>query len=255
ARIDPTFISLELKANRAACARLKNLAAYWEHEVDRYRKLSGQKAVPLNRVEELEQKYDQARLQLAELEVKAEMLEERRRRCLIKAPPGWVLLERRAEPGEWLVRGRVVGRVGDYRTLLVPFSLTPAQYDWLRKKVEAGGIDLLYGIAKRKIPARLIHVSPAFNPKTRKIDIEFEVATGLDEKRGGIGLDLAIQLPEAGGVVVVPETALEERYDSCWLVREDGVRVEVVKLGRSPGGGLRVSGADLRPGDRIRCRK
>ncbi|MEA3348351.1 MAG: hypothetical protein U9Q39_04735, partial [Pseudomonadota bacterium] len=52
ARIDTTFIDLELEANQAAAARLENQMAYWHREVKRFRKLSGQKAVSETRVQE-----------------------------------------------------------------------------------------------------------------------------------------------------------------------------------------------------------
>lgn len=257
ARLDPTFIDLELKANQVARARLENQAVYWQREVERYRKLSGSKAVSETRVQELELKYDQARLGLDELKVKAEILEERQRRCLIKAPPGWHLLERKIEPGEWLTRGRIVGQVGDYRTLLVPFSLTPEQYEWLKKESAGGSLFLMKSSAGQtsiKIPARLLHISPAFDLKTRKISVKLEITGGLSEMRGGIALELAIVLPEAGGVVEVPASALVERYGACWLTRENGVEVKVINLGPAAAGHLRVTAAEVKAGDRFRCR-
>ena len=177
AKLDTTFIDLELKANQAAGARLENQMAYWHREVKRYRKLSGQKAVSETRVQELEQRYDQARLTLAELWVKALVLEERRRRCDIKAPAGWHLLERKVEPGEWLTMGRIVGLVGDYQALLVPFSLTMAQYEWLKREKEALSLGLPSAVAGQpplKVPVNLLHISPAFDQKTRKIRVELE---------------------------------------------------------------------------------
>lgn len=257
ARIDTTFIDLELEANRAAAERLENQMAYWHREVKRYRKLSGQKAVSETRVQELELKYDQARLTLAELEVKTALLKERRRRCRIKAPAGWHLLVRKIEPGEWLTMGRIVGQVGDYRTLLVPFSLTMAQYEWLKREQEALSLVLpavVSGQPSLEVPARLLHLSPAFDQKTRKIQVELEISEGLPEMRGGLMLELSINLPEAGSVVEVPLTAVIERYGAFWLVRENGEEVKVVKLGQTANGDLRVVGENVKNGDRFRCR-
>ncbi len=257
AQIDTTFINLELEANRAAAECLENQMAYWHREVKRYRKLSGSKAVSETRVQELELKYDQARLGLAELKVKAVVLKERRRRCRIKAPTGWHLLVRKVEPGEWLTRGRIVGQVGDYRTLLVPFSLTVEQYEWLKR--EPGVLSLVLpsvvaGQPSLKVPANVLHVSPAFDQKTRKITVELEISGGLPEMRGGISLELAIDLPEAGGVVEIPGTAVIERYGAFWLVRANGEEVKIVKLGQAANGNLRVVGDQVKAGDRFRCR-
>ncbi len=257
AKIDTTFIELELEANQAACARLENQKEYWQREVERYRKLSGSKAVSETRVQELELKYDQARLGLVELKVKAAVLKERRLRCSIKAPAGWHLLERKLEPGEWLTRGRVVGLVGDYRSLLVPFSLTPAQYEWLKNEGAGGKVSLILDDESRsatKVPARLLRTSPAFDQKTRKIMVELEVSQGLSARRGGIALELAIKLPEAGSVVEVPAPAVFERYGAFWLVRENGTEVKVVKLGQAANGDFRIVGENVKSGDRFRCR-
>ncbi len=256
AQLDTTFIDLELEANRAVSARLENQMVYWQREVERYRKLSGQKAVSETRVQELELKYDQARLGLVELKVKAALLKERRQRCAIKAPARWHLLERKIEPGEWLTRGRIVGLVGDYRTLLVPFSLTMAQYEWLKK--ESGGDSLFLMLTAEnesiKVPTRLLHISPAFDPKTRKITVELEISGGLPEMRGGLALELVIALPEAGGVIEVPVTAVIERYGAFWMVRENGAEVKVIKLGQAGSDYLRVTGDKVKAGDRFRCR-
>ena len=259
AQIDTTFIDLALKANRAACVRLENQTAYWRHEVERYRGLSGQKAVSEKKVLDLEQKFDQAKLALAELRVKAEVLAERRRRCRISAPENWHILKRLVEPGEWLTTGRKVGVVADYSTLLIPFSLTPAQYEWVKKESKAGRLHLqpaaAAGAASESvtIPVRLLHVSPAFDLISRKITVELGLSNGVKEMRGGIALELAVELPESGAVVTVPAAALVERYSTFWLIRADGTEVKVVKLGRTPDGGIKVASDKIKPGDSFRC--
>ncbi|MBN2705441.1 MAG: hypothetical protein JXR89_03250 [Deltaproteobacteria bacterium] len=143
--LDTTFLDLELQANQAASERLANQMAYWRREMERFRRLSGEQAVAEARVQEYEQRFDQARLGLAELEVKAEILQERRRRCRITAPPGWRLIERRLEPGEWLVPGQIVGLAGDYRSLVVPFSLTMEQFRRLEQEQVSGTLSLATG--------------------------------------------------------------------------------------------------------------
>ncbi len=263
ARIDTTFIDLALKANRAACARFENQISYWQHEVDRYRSLSGQKAVSEKKVLDLEQKFDQAKLALAELQIKARVLEERRRRCRITAPKNWRILKRMAEPGEWLTVGHPVAVVANYETLLVPFSLTPEQYEWLKQENETGRLflTLANAVGERagdsgaalKIPAHLLHVSPAFDAASRKITVELELTNKLSEMRGGIALELAINLPEPGSVVVVPAAALVERYGTFWLIRADGAEVKVMKIGRTPDGLIKVASNKIKPGDSFRC--
>ncbi|HDS17199.1 MAG TPA: efflux transporter periplasmic adaptor subunit [Proteobacteria bacterium] len=253
ATLDTTFLDLELQANQAACERLANQMAYWQRELQRFRSLSGGQAVAEARVQEYEQQFDQARLGLAELKVKAEILQERRRRCRIMAPPGWRLIERRLEPGEWLVPGQIVGLAGDYRGLVVPFSLTMEQFRRLEQELAAGTLSLSTGGDNPvAIPARLFRVSPAFSASTRKIEIELEVSEGLEDRRGGIVLELLLTLPEAGGVVEVPAGALFERYGATWLVRDDGVEVRVIKVGVGLDGYVQIVGERLKAGELFR---
>ncbi len=259
ARIDTTFIDLALKTNQIACARLENQTAYWQHEVERYRSLSGQKAVSEKKVLDLEQKLDQVKLSLAELKMKAEVLLERQRRCRISAPENWYVLKRMVEPGEWLTTGRKVAEVADYSTLLVPFSLTMAQYEWVKKESETGKLHLKLMTSSAvtsktaAIPVRLLHVSPAFDLVSRKIAVALELREGVKEMRGGIALELAVELPEPGAVVTVPAAALVERYSTFWLIRADGEEVKVVKLGRTPDGGVKVASDKIKPGESFRC--
>lgn len=259
ARIDTTFIDLSLNANRAACDRFENQISYWLHEVERYRSLSGQKAVSEKKVLDLEQKYDQAKLALTELKIEGRILEERRRRCRIDAPQGWYIVKRMAEPGEWLTIGHPVAVVADYKTLLVPFSLTPAQHEWLKKENETGKLFLTFSSSIEnsatalKIPAHLLHVSPAFDALSRKITVELELSNRLAEMRGGIALELAINLPEPGSVVAISAAALVERYGTYWLIREDGEEVKVMKTGRTPDGLMKVASDKIKPGDSFRC--
>ncbi len=256
AEIDTTFIDLELQANRAAEARLENQISYWQHEVERYRNLSGQKAVSEKKVLDLEQKFDQAGLALAELKIKARVLVERRSRCRITAPPNWYIIKRQVEPDEWLTRGRVVAVVADYSSLLVPFSLTLSQYEWVKQAAADGRLQLTAEAAEsgaEKIPVHLKHISPAFNLKSRKILVELELDKGLKEMRGGIAMKLSLATPEPGAVVAVPVGALVERYGAFWLIRADGTEVKVIKIGSTPDGLLKVAGKKVKPGDRFRC--
>ncbi|MCK5679821.1 hypothetical protein KAI46_03310, partial [bacterium] len=70
----------------------------------------------------------------------------------------------------------------------------------------------------------------------------------------GIALGLAIELPEPGAVVAVPANALIERYGAFWLIRESGEEVEVIKLGRTVTGDMKIASDQIKVGDSFRCR-
>ncbi|MBN2705440.1 MAG: hypothetical protein JXR89_03245 [Deltaproteobacteria bacterium] len=75
----------------------------------------------------------------------------------------------------------------------------------------------------------------------------------MEDRRGGIVLELLLTLPEAGDVVEVPAGALFERYGASWLTRDDGVEVRVIKVGGGRDGYVQVVGERLKAGELFRC--
>ena len=79
--------------------------------------------------------------------------------------------------------------------------------------------------------ARLERVSPGFDEKSRKILVDLQIEGDQVLGRGGIRADLLLDLPITNGALIVPETAVEQRYEQYWLERPDGERIPVVYLG------------------------
>jgi hypothetical protein len=63
---------------------------------------------------------------------------------------------------------------------------------------------------------------------------------------------LKLRLPDPSGAVLVPASALTERYDDFWLTRPDGSRVRVVRLGEGAENTVRVSSDEVKAGDMFR---
>jgi hypothetical protein len=148
----------------------------------------------------------------------------------------------------------VVATVGDYTRLLVPFSLAPDEYEYLQA---SGPITLSLPDKNILVPAEVYRENPAFDPSTRKISVELAVdqssaAGGLQNMRGGLRAELAISLPDESGAVLVPKSAVIERYEEFYIVREGGERVKVVVLGPGPADTLRVSAEEVCPGERFK---
>jgi len=250
ARLDATFVRLELEANRIQQRRLANRVAYLTKELKRTQSLVRRRSQAQARLDARQHELDQARFQLQTLEVQGRILAERLARFTIKAPPGWRVIARRLEPGQWVPVGAVVGRVGDFRTLLVPLALTLREYRAL--KAMAGHIRLQAPELGMSVPARIQRVEPAFDPATRKVRLDLVVAGGLPEMRGGVRLELRLPLPDPSGAVLVPAAAVSERYQEHWLTKAGGERLRVVVLGPGPEPHtLRVASPRLKPGDRV----
>jgi hypothetical protein len=97
-------------------------------------------------------------------------------------------------------------------------------------------------------------VSPAFDPETRKINVELAVTATLYENRGGLRAELTLEMPDPSGAVLIPAAAVAERYEEFWLTRANGEKIRVLFLGNGPGNTYRVRAAKLNPGDKFRLK-
>lgn len=250
ARLDATLTRLELDRNRTDQARLASSVAYLDKEAGRYRTLVAKAVADQAALDKLEQDLDSARHQLAALQVEEKRLAEVIARSTVRAPAGWRIMARGVEPGQWVAAGQVLGRAGDYAVLLAPLALAPEELAALRQAGDALQAELPdLGLT---VPARVYRMSPAFDPETRKTDLDLVLGGDIPERRGGLRVRLALSIPDPAGAVLVPEAALHKRYDEYYLLREDGSRVPVVLQERTKDGMARVVNHGLKPGDRFR---
>jgi RND family efflux transporter MFP subunit len=250
ARIDPIPTELELTAIRVNQDKLRSKIAYLEKEVGRYQTLFDQHSTAESRLDALKEDLSQARLGLAELQTEERKTEEILSRHTINAPPGWRVISRLAEPEEWVNTGTSLGEVGDYRSLLVPFAVSQEEYR--RLTAVKGKIKLRLPEWQISVPATLARVSPEFDEVTRKINLELEIGGKLPARRGGLRAELDLELPDPSGALLVPASAVLNRYDSSWLTTPAGDKIMVIVLGSgNKPETLRVSGKNIRPGERF----
>jgi RND family efflux transporter MFP subunit len=253
ARIDDTFIRLDLDSNRVQREQLRSRIDYDKREADRYRTLVDKGSASRSRLDELEQTLRDNRHRLDELAVQAQVLEERLARTQVSAPAGWRVTGRQVEPGQRVNEGEVLGEAADFSALLIPVALSPQQFAALQAQHDSLSIQL--PDQALTVPARIARVNPGFDTQTRKISVDIALAEPLEDQRGGLRAILQLQLPSASGAVLLPTQAVEESYEEYWVTREDGERIRVVRLGNraGPDGNLlQVSSPQIRPGDRFR---
>ena len=264
ALMDGTFIRLEIEQLAVEALRLEDQIAFARREVERHKELARQKNTSASQLDGLEQTLRSDTHALEAVGVRRRILEERLARTRIRAPAGWLVTARTVEPGQWVGEGEVVGAAADFSALLVPFALTPEQYAALSAAGEdigdgAGGLQLrlldLDRDKARQVPASVYRVNPGFDPDTRKVLVDLRIDAEVQPKRGGLRVGLSLALPERTGAVLLPATAVEERYEEYWLTREDGTRVQVMRLGDAGDQGsglLRLASPQVRAGDRFR---
>lgn len=253
--LDTTFIDLSIKKNRVDQERLKNLLAHHTKEVRRFEELVARETAAQSKLDSLQSTLDQTQFQIQTLRVQEAELKERRRRHHIRIPPGWSIIERTVEPGEWISVGSPLGKAGDFRTLIVPFSMSPEEYSALKRL--KGEVELLFPDVDQKsiaLEASVERISPAFDPETRKINVELSVSSTLPENRGGLRTELTLEISDPSGSVLVPATAVVERYEEFWLTRVNGERIRVLFLGNGPDNTYRVRSPELKPGDKFKAK-
>ncbi|MBI9078837.1 MAG: efflux RND transporter periplasmic adaptor subunit [Pseudodesulfovibrio sp.] len=249
AELDTTFIELDLAGNRADQQRLKSDLNYNKKEMERYEALVRDQNAAQSTLDNNIRAHQAALQQLRAKQIEERVLMERMKRFSLLGPAGWKIVTRYIEPGEWVTKGEKVAELGRYDVLLVPYALTSAEYRALKDQGET--VDLKLTDLNRIIKARVIHVSPGFDPQTRKINVDLEIAEGDFEFRGGIRTELKLGLPDPGGAVIVPESALVKAYEEYFLMTPDDNRVRVVLMGGADGNMRRVSSSNVRPGDRF----
>jgi RND family efflux transporter MFP subunit len=242
--IDPTFIDFQIQATREAlkkveAAKEKNVSsvAFHKKEYARYQRLLRADGATEVQRDQAEENLNQARLdaarltaEAAELEVKlAEQLERKARHQLF-APDGWILIERRVEPGELVDAGTPVGRAADYRTLTVPLAVSGPELDAIREMPEVFEARL----EGEPLETRLDWVNPEFDERTRKLAVELAVVNYDGPRRGGLRFFLPLQIPADG--VWIPKSAVVNRYENPRVtLKAGGEAVNIMVLGESDG--------------------
>ncbi|MUM77633.1 HlyD family efflux transporter periplasmic adaptor subunit [Pseudodesulfovibrio sp. F-1] len=247
AELDTTFIELDLEGNRADQQRLQSELTYNKKEMERYERLVRSNNAPQSTLDNNIRAHQSALQQLRAKQIEERVLVERMKRFSLLGPPGWQVVSRFIEPGEWLISGAKVAELGRYDVLLVPFALSSEEYRALGPR--GSEVTLRLTDLGQDVAAAVARVSPGFDAQSRKINVDLEIAQGDFEFRGGLRVELLLDLKDPGGAVLVPASALIKAYEEHFLMTPDGERVHVVLLGAAGGGMRRVSGQDVRAGD------
>jgi RND family efflux transporter MFP subunit len=251
--LDKTYIDLELRSNKAEREVLNVDITYFRNEVNRYSKLLTNNSSTKSQLDTAQRSLDKSMSLYKALKIEADILRERRERLCITAPIGWQVIERYVEPGTWVNAGEPVVEVGDYTRLSAPFALSIVEFQALKEQQQSG-IKVTLPELNVELPARLIRISPAFYEKSRKIHLELELSQGLPIHRGGLRVELALNIPMNTGAVLVPIRAIQKRYEQFWLKSTNGSEISVVYLGRHNGTDddwVRVVSPEISPGDQF----
>jgi RND family efflux transporter MFP subunit len=249
--LDDTFIDLEIRTNTAEIKSLEVDIDFYLKEVTRYKKLLKKSSSTESQMDSIKRNLNKAKSQHSVLLATADILQEKKDRLCTNPPADWHVIERFVENGKWVSIGEPIVVVGDYSHLTVPFALSMVEFKALKEKMNKG-LNVTLPDINLNIPAKLIKVSPAFDEQSRKIHLELELSEGLPSRRGGLRVELSLDIPMYSGAVLVPANSLTQRYEQYWLKRQNGEEISVVYLGKSFDSDdqwVRVVSPDINPGD------
>jgi RND family efflux transporter MFP subunit len=256
ARLDTTFVDLDLRQVGIRMHQAKSRIGYLKTETDRSRELVKRETQAQTHLDLQEQNLDQARLQLEELGAGQDRLREQKIRHTLTGPSGWTVIARTIEPGEWIAATTPVFTLGDFRQLRIPLALSPEEFTSLSisPSLAVRLPDEGTSPEQQTLAATIFRIAPAFDPLTRKTNVELLITPPKGLHRGGIRCELDLQIPEPDGTYEVPEKAVFERYETHWVTRDDGTEIQVILLGEGDAGLVRVSSRDLASGDMVQVR-
>lgn len=254
--MDPVFIDFQieqtevtLKKLKVARARNASRAAYLEKEFRRIDRLHAGNVATQSNWERAAEELEQARLALQTtghevkaLTVQLREMKERRRRHRLMAPKGWIVIDRRVEPGEIVAVGTPLALVADFTRLVVPLFVSGRELAAIRRPDR-----LAVTVAGQPAQARVNWINPEFDERTRKWAVELVLVDYSGDPMGGLLTELTIAVADKG--LMVPRSCVTQRYDNPYVVlHPEGRKVPIVILGESGDQVLIADQTGLEPG-------
>jgi multidrug efflux pump subunit AcrA (membrane-fusion protein) len=242
AEIDPTFIDFQLESTRQSLRSLQvdlqkavSRIGYLEKEFTRIDRLFREQSTAETQRDKAAEDLAQAKLEsesirvhIAEVKTALAELSERKRRHRVSAPEGWIVTDRFVESGEIVATGTAMGRVADYRELIVPLSVSARELAAIRRLASP----FTTYLEDAPVETAVNWINPEFDEKTRKLNIEMILRDYGGEKRGGLLFKLPLQIETDG--LRVPKAAVITRYENPRVrIQSTDEEVPVIILGES----------------------
>ncbi len=191
-----------------------------------------------------------AEARLAGLEAALATARAQRARHELRAPAGWVVRERLAEPGAVLAAGQPVLRLADTSALVVALRLDEDELASVRARAAAGSLTVRFA-GGREAAAALRRVDVAYDAGSRKRLVELLVAgAAAPEASGGLNLELVVEVDDPSGGLAVPEELVVWRVEQAW-VRLAGGDERPVRVLRRAAGSVVLAAGSLPAGARL----
>ena len=249
--LDDTFVNIDIQSAQQAVSRHYGDIKYFKKEVERHQKLVKKQTSAISVLDNLERKLNDARRNAAIERLRKQRLEELKSRHCVKAPAGWLVIARDVEPGQWVNEGQLLGEAGNYRQLSIPLTLSLKELEAL--KAQSQSLKVYFPDVGLTVPARIDHISPAFDEKTRKIRVDLLLEKVPPKIHGGMRAELTLKVADQKShIFTVPREAIEERFEEYWVQRKDGKRIRVKLLNSLNNEQVQISSPDIQVGDQFK---
>ncbi len=210
--LDRTFMDIRLDQQKIVVQKTDAEFQYWKKEYERFSELSTQGRVSLSDLDQSKKNFEQFQWSLEEQKLVLKNLEEESVRHAIVAPQHWIVVERKVEPGTYVMPGTVVALLADYSQLWIKYALTQNELKALyqnKDHLEVTFPDFNY----QKFKAEIYASNPAFQANTRKTEVTLIIPAPLPEMRGGHLAVLEIAVPDDSGALALPKEFVQSSYE------------------------------------------
>ncbi len=248
--LDKTFVKLDIVSTQNSIEQHYIDLKYYRKQVNRHKKLVKSRSAAVSELDDLKRKKENASYKKQHELLKKQKLEETLRRYCIRAPHNWKITQRNIVIGQWINSGTTIAQADDYNQLLIPLTLTPEELNALEQKHK--NLTVYLPEYKQEIPASLERISPAFDEQSHKIRVDLLIDDTSKFNRGGIRTELALEVPDKLNTYLIPQKALDERFEEVWLTRKNGKKIRVMLLGYLNDDIAKVSSPEINMGDQFK---
>jgi RND family efflux transporter MFP subunit len=246
--VDPGILRADLAAVQATAATAAEEEAQAARDAARFRG-AGPEAVAASEIEQAESRAEQLARRRAELSARVRQTRSRLAQQLVRAPFAGQVVQRMADEGDWVSAGTPVLRLVSMEDVEVHAAADPV----LVARI-AEGTPATLRFAGETLPASVAGVVRAIDSATGTAPLRI-VPTGSERPAWllpGRFLDVEVELPEEGGVVV-PRDAVTYGVRGARVVRvvDGAAQIVAVEVVVQAGEHALVRGEGLAAGQRV----
>ena len=192
--LDDTFINLDIAATKNSIAQYNIDLKFLSKQVERHKKLVKTNSTALSLYDDLIRQKENAYYEIQRIKIKQNILQETKSRYCIQAPKNWKITQRTIEVGQWVDIGATLAQADNYKTLLLPLTLTAKELTALENKQDQ--LTVYLPEYQQEISAKIERISPAFDQQSHKIRVDLLITDTAKYHRGGIRAELSLSLAD-----------------------------------------------------------